>query len=73
MQAAQDSWRLVHTHGIEAIINDNLISNVLTIGALIGGATCGVVGAIIGSIIEPSYLSTCVLIGFIVRFRMRIF
>jgi len=70
IQAAKDSWQLVHTHGIEAIINDNLISNVLTIGALIGGVTCGIVGAIVGNIIEPDFLASCALIGFIVGFAM---
>ncbi|KAI8855321.1 plasma-membrane choline transporter-domain-containing protein [Chytridium lagenaria] len=43
-QAAKDTWRLVQTRGLEAIINDSLIGNVLFIGSLLAGLTCAFVG-----------------------------
>jgi len=51
-QAAKDTWTLCKQRGIEAIINDNLIGNVLVIGALAVSClsamvTCGI-GFIIG-------------------------
>lgn len=42
LQAAKDTWRLVKSHGIDALINDDLISNVLGITALIIGVLSGV-------------------------------
>lgn len=36
--AAKDTWTMIKDRGIEAIINDNLIDNVLTIGSLLVGA-----------------------------------
>ncbi|KAJ3107391.1 putative choline transporter, neither null mutation nor overexpression affects choline transport [Phlyctochytrium planicorne] len=44
--AAKDTWRLIQTRGLEAVINDNLIGNVLFIGSLLGGLTCAFVGFI---------------------------
>lgn len=51
-QAAKDTWTLCKERGIEAIINDNLIGNVLVIGALTVSClsvmvTCGI-GFILG-------------------------
>jgi len=34
-QAAKDTWDLVHSHGVEAIINDNLIGNVTTMACFV--------------------------------------
>lgn len=68
--AARDTWRLIKSHGIQAIINDNLISGVLSIGALIGGIMCGGVGAALGySYIRDYWISTTVA-GFIIGFVM---
>ncbi|KAJ3261960.1 putative choline transporter, neither null mutation nor overexpression affects choline transport [Boothiomyces macroporosus] len=39
--AAKDTWELAKSRGIDAIINDNLISNVLSIGSLIIGLLTG--------------------------------
>jgi len=51
-QAAKDTWTLCKARGIEALINDNIIGNVLSIGALAVGflsviITCGI-GLFIG-------------------------
>jgi hypothetical protein len=40
----QDTWRLVKERGIDAIINDNLVGNVLSTGAIVIGLFCGMVG-----------------------------
>ncbi|KAJ3326199.1 putative choline transporter, neither null mutation nor overexpression affects choline transport [Boothiomyces sp. JEL0866] len=39
--AAKDTWELAKSRGIDAIINDNLIGNVLSIGSLIIGLLTG--------------------------------
>ncbi|KAJ1340213.1 hypothetical protein BSLG_005206 [Batrachochytrium salamandrivorans] len=44
--AAKDTWELIKSRGIDAIINDNLIGNVLTIGSIFVGLVTGVVGFI---------------------------
>jgi hypothetical protein len=66
IQAAKDTWALLHSHGVEAIINDNLISNVLSFGALIGGVVCAIIGALVGLAIANDTWTTCTAIGFIV-------
>src|SRR3954453_15207916 len=42
--AAKDTWRLIKDRGVEAIINDNLIGNVLSMGAIFIGALCALFG-----------------------------
>ncbi|KAJ1568675.1 putative choline transporter, neither null mutation nor overexpression affects choline transport, partial [Nowakowskiella sp. JEL0078] len=71
--AAKDTWILVKSHGVDAIINDNLISNVLFVGSMICGLICGIIGFVYLSIsgINPNTASGtwaiiiigCVLIG----------
>ncbi|KAJ3123851.1 hypothetical protein HK098_001596 [Nowakowskiella sp. JEL0407] len=46
VNAAKDTWALVKSHGIDAIINDNLIGNVLFVGSMIAGLICGLIGYI---------------------------
>ena len=41
VQAAKDTWTLVKSHGIDAMINDQLIGNVLGISALLVGILTG--------------------------------
>ncbi|RIB23701.1 plasma-membrane choline transporter-domain-containing protein [Gigaspora rosea] len=43
-QAAKDTWTLIKDRGVEAIINDDLIGNVLTMGSLLIGVLCGLLG-----------------------------
>lgn len=40
-EAAKDTFRLIKSHGIDAIINDSLVSTVLTMGALVTGVIAG--------------------------------
>jgi len=50
-QAAKDTWTLCKARGIEALINDNLIGNVLSIGALSIACLSSVVTCLLGFII----------------------
>jgi len=50
-QAAKDTWTLCKSRGIEAIINDNLIGNVLSIGAMTVACLSAVVTCAIGFLI----------------------
>jgi len=70
VRAAKDTWELISTHGVEAIINDNLIVNVLTIGALIGGIVCGVLGAVLGGVWAPDYWGATAAMGFLIGYGM---
>ncbi|KAI9201836.1 plasma-membrane choline transporter-domain-containing protein, partial [Polychytrium aggregatum] len=71
--AGKDTWNLFLNRGIEAIINDNLIDNVI----LMGGISAGFIGALVGFLVVfldslvastvESYLLYCI-IGFVLSF-----
>ncbi|KAJ3340942.1 putative choline transporter, neither null mutation nor overexpression affects choline transport [Gonapodya sp. JEL0774] len=44
--AAKDTWNLVKRKGVDAIINDSLIGNVLGMGTLLIGVLCAAVGGL---------------------------
>lgn len=46
---------MVKDRGIEAMINDNLIGNVLFMGGLLVGVLCGLLGFIYLEVSSPSY------------------
>ncbi|OUM61321.1 hypothetical protein PIROE2DRAFT_45305 [Piromyces sp. E2] len=50
-EAAKDTWEICKAHGIEALINDNLIGNVLSIGALSVACMCTALTCAIGFLI----------------------
>ncbi|KAL6617660.1 DUF580-domain-containing protein [Neocallimastix californiae] len=50
-EAAKDTWTLCKARGIEALINDNLIGNVLSIGGVTVGCLSAVVTCVIGFVI----------------------
>lgn len=66
-QAAKDTWTLVKSRGVDAIVNDNLISGVLILGAFLGGVATAVVGGIVALIAIPEWwlglAFVCFLIG----------
>ncbi|KAJ3203555.1 putative choline transporter, neither null mutation nor overexpression affects choline transport [Dinochytrium kinnereticum] len=70
-QAAKDTWRLVQTRGLEAVINDSLIGNVLFIGSLLGGLVCAFVGFVYVRLSEGiadttvNYVVVCLVSGLI--------
>ncbi|KAJ3191809.1 putative choline transporter, neither null mutation nor overexpression affects choline transport [Irineochytrium annulatum] len=43
-QAGKDTWNLIQSRGLMAVINDNLIGNVLGVGSLLCGLLCAFVG-----------------------------
>jgi len=53
-QAAKDTWRLLKSHGVDAIVNDNLISGVLLMGSVLGGIVCAVVGGVVTIFVYPT-------------------
>jgi tetrahydromethanopterin S-methyltransferase subunit F len=69
-EAAKDTWNLIQSHGVEAIINDNLISGVLVMGAIFSGIICGIVSSFIAGAIIPQYWITCAVLGFFIGFVM---
>jgi len=69
-EAAKDTWELIKSHGIQAIINDNLISNVLLLGAFLGGAITALTGGIIGYAWASEYWVGLAVTGFIIGFVM---
>jgi len=67
-QAARDTWNLIQSHGVEAIINDNLISGVLAMGAFLGGIVCAIISGIIAIETISQYWITCAVLGFVIGF-----
>lgn len=68
-RAAKDTWHLVHSHGIQAIINDNIIGSVLSMACLASAVVTGVLGgAMIYALEDDYYIPVgiiCGLIGFV--------
>jgi len=52
--AARDTWALVKSNGVDAIINDSLISGVLLMGAFLGGAFTAIIGSLFALALIPS-------------------
>ncbi|KAI9332641.1 plasma-membrane choline transporter-domain-containing protein [Pilaira anomala] len=52
---ARKTWTMVKDRGIEAMINDNLIGNVLFMGGLLVGVLCGLLGYIYLKASQPVY------------------
>jgi len=71
-QAAKDTWSLIHSHGIEAIVNDNLVSPVLFMSAFIGGCATGIVAGVMGFVLLQQYWIACAVTGFIIGFMLLI-
>ncbi|KAI8997374.1 plasma-membrane choline transporter-domain-containing protein [Pilobolus umbonatus] len=53
--SAKQTWRLIKDRGLEAMINDNLIGNVLFMGGLLVGVLCSLLGFIYLQITRPIY------------------
>ncbi|RHZ44985.1 hypothetical protein Glove_701g14 [Diversispora epigaea] len=73
-RAAKDTWTLIKDRGVEAIINDNLIGNVLVMGAFFIGVLCALFGFGYIKIAKPDFIDNnniillfviiCFLLGF---------
>eukprot|EP00004_Rigifila_ramosa_P012458 TRINITY_DN2697_c0_g1_i3.p1 TRINITY_DN2697_c0_g1~~TRINITY_DN2697_c0_g1_i3.p1 ORF type:complete len:332 (-),score=95.02 TRINITY_DN2697_c0_g1_i3:53-1048(-) len=73
MQAAKDTWALVQSRGIDAIINDNLIENVLSFGVFLCAATVAAVAAVWGSAALPtSPFFTVIILAFLIAWVIMI-
>lgn len=55
-QAGKDTWRMIQDRGIEAIINDNLLGNVLGFTTLFVGLLNVVIGYVVLNLLEPRIL-----------------
>ncbi|KAI8076565.1 choline transporter-like protein [Gilbertella persicaria] len=56
--SAKRTWTLIKDRGVEALINDNLIGNVLVMGALLVGILSSLLGYLYLLIAQPAYNST---------------
>jgi Plasma-membrane choline transporter len=72
-QSAKETMHLIRSHGIEAIINDDLIVPVLTMGCVAGGLVCGAVGGLMALSLEMAvYIPYMAVLGFLIGFIMMI-
>ncbi|KAI8081408.1 plasma-membrane choline transporter-domain-containing protein [Halteromyces radiatus] len=55
IQSAKRTWTIIKDRGIEAIINDNLINNVLFLGGLVVGVLCSLLGFIYLKVSQPAF------------------
>jgi len=65
-QAAKDTWALVKSHGVDAIINDNLISGVLLMGSIMGGIVSAIVGGLVALAIARDWWIALAVICFLI-------
>lgn len=74
--SAKRTWTLIQDRGVEAMINDNLIGNVLTMGSLLVGILSSLLGYIYLVVAKPAFNATgnmtpvIVLICFIIGMSM---
>lgn len=65
-EAAKNTFQLLERSGVAAIINDNIIGAVLTMGCIIGGFVCAVAGGIIAALwVEKDWLFVAIVAFFI--------
>ncbi|KAG9290148.1 hypothetical protein G9A89_010454 [Geosiphon pyriformis] len=69
-EAAKDTWTLIKDRGVEAIINDNLIGNVLAMGAIFIGVLCALFGYAYIKIFTSGFDTTRILVLVLVCFLL---
>ncbi|GBB99778.1 hypothetical protein RclHR1_03630006 [Rhizophagus clarus] len=72
-ESAKDTWTLIKDRGIEAVINDNLIGTLLTMGAILVGIITALISYLYMTILKhvgSGYTPLIVFLGFIVGFQM---
>lgn len=55
VRAAKDTWELIKDRGVEAIVNDSLVGNVLGMGTLAVALLSGFFGYVYVSVVQPSF------------------
>lgn len=55
VQAAHDTWALIKDRGIDAIVNDSLVGNVLGMGSLSVALTSGLYGYLFLAVVQPKF------------------
>jgi hypothetical protein len=76
-ESAKDTWRLIKDRGVEAIINDQLVGNVLVMGAIFIGAICALLGfgyirLFIKNVTDGTVIFILALICFFLGFMMTV-
>jgi hypothetical protein len=56
--SAKRTWSMIQDRGVEAMVNDNLISNVLFMGSLLVGILSSLFGYLYLLIVKPAYNSS---------------
>ncbi|ORX91221.1 DUF580-domain-containing protein [Basidiobolus meristosporus CBS 931.73] len=75
-QAAKDTWTLIQDRGVDAMINDNLIGNVLTMGGLLVATITSIITYVFIQVFKSeingnaSFTTVFVFFGFIVGFSL---
>ncbi|OMH78661.1 Protein PNS1 [Zancudomyces culisetae] len=76
VQAAKDTLHLVKSKGIDALVNDILINNLVIMGSLVTGLVCGVLSYVAILIFESSaksntgFVVATIAAGFVVGFSI---
>ncbi|RIB21484.1 plasma-membrane choline transporter-domain-containing protein [Gigaspora rosea] len=74
--AVKDTWTMIQDRGIEAVINDNLIGSVVTMGSFLVGMVTALFGYLYTIIFHPSFndgggfTPLIVFLAFIIGFQM---
>ncbi|KAG9322389.1 hypothetical protein KVV02_005272 [Mortierella alpina] len=55
IQAASDTWAMIKDRGVDAIVNDSLVGNVLGMGTLAVGLASALYGYLFIKIVQPSF------------------
>ncbi|KAG0089276.1 putative choline transporter, neither null mutation nor overexpression affects choline transport [Podila epicladia] len=55
VQAAHDTWTLIKDRGIDAIVNDSLVGNVLGMGSLSVALASGLYGYLFLAVVQPAF------------------
>jgi len=69
-QAARATYDLIFSHGFEAVVNDDLIGFVLTMGCFLGAAVTAGIGAALGALIITEYWIFIAVVAFFIGFTM---
>ncbi|KAF9184076.1 putative choline transporter, neither null mutation nor overexpression affects choline transport [Haplosporangium sp. Z 767] len=55
VKAASDTWEMIKDRGVDAIINDSLVGNVLGMGSLLVAVLSGLYGYLFIKVVQPSF------------------